>query len=133
MQPEILRSQNPFLSTSSGLRQTHQEQAGNFRQNCNQSELIKLLMTMRQEMKERDDQLKTQLQLKDEYFAEEHRIRDQNLEDALKKRDEEWRAEIEKSDIEWRTVLRERERENALKASMDSRDNNCMNSLGHYQ
>ena len=34
-----------------------------------------------------------------------------------------------KKDIEWRTVLRDRD--NALKASMDSRDNNCMNSLGH--
>ena len=32
-------------------------------------------------------------------------------------------------DIEWRTTLRDRD--NALKASMDSRDNNCMNSLGH--
>ena len=32
-------------------------------------------------------------------------------------------------DIEWRTVLRDRD--NALKASMDSRDNNCMNSLEH--
>ena len=29
----------------------------------------------------------------------------------------------------WRTVLRDRD--NALKASMDSRDNNCMNSLEH--
>ena len=32
-------------------------------------------------------------------------------------------------DTEWRTVLKDRD--NALKASMDSRDNNCMNSLGH--
>ena len=36
-----------------------------------------------------------------------------------------------KKDEEWRTVLRDRD--NALKASMDSRDNNCMNSLGHCQ
>ena len=61
MQPEILRSQNPFLSASLELRQTHQEQAESSGQNCNQSELIKLLMSMRKEMKERDDQLKTQL------------------------------------------------------------------------
>ena len=88
-------------------------------------------MSMRQEMKERDDQLKTQLQLKDEYFDKELKRRYQNLEDALKKRDEEWRAEIERRDIEWRTVLRDRD--NALKASMDSRDNNCMNNLGHCQ
>ena len=36
-----------------------------------------------------------------------------------------------KRDIEWRTVLRERD--NALKASMDSRDSNFMNSLGHFK
>ena len=34
-------------------------------------------------------------------------------------------------DIKWRTVLRDRD--NALKPSMDSSDNNCMNSLGHCQ
>ena len=84
---------------------------------------------MRREIKERENQLKTQLQLRDEYFDVELRRRDQNLEDALKKRDEEWKIEIEKKDIEWRTILRDRD--NALKASMDSIDNNCMNSLGH--
>ena len=61
MQPEILRSQNPFLSAFPELRQTHQEQAESSGQNCNQSKLIKLLMFMRQEMKERDDQLRIQL------------------------------------------------------------------------
>ena len=96
MQPEILRSQNPFLSAFPELRQTHQDQAESSRKNCNQSKLIKLLMSMRQEMKERDDQLKTQLQLRDEYFDAELKRRDQDLEDALKKMDEEWRVEIEK-------------------------------------
>ena len=80
-------------------------------------------------MKERDNQLKTQLQLRDEYFDAELKRRDQNLEDALKKMHEEWKVEIEKIDTEWRTILRDRD--NALKASMDSRDNNYMNSLGH--
>ena len=49
----------------------------------------------------------------------------------MKKMDEEWRAEIEKKDIEWRIVLRYRD--NALKGSMDSRDNISMNSLGHHK
>ena len=84
---------------------------------------------MWQEIREKDNQLKTQLQLRDEYFDAELKRRDQNLEDALKKRDEEWRSEIEKRDIEWRTILRDRD--NTLKASMDSRDSNFMNSLGH--
>ena len=43
-----------------------------------------MLMSMRQEMKERDNQLKTQLQLMDEYFDVELKRMDQNLEDALK-------------------------------------------------
>ena len=47
-------------------------------------------------MKERDDQLKTQLQLRDEYFDAELIRKDKNLKDALKKMDEEWRAKIEK-------------------------------------
>ena len=53
------------------------------------SPLIELLMSMGQEMKERDNQLKTQLQLWDEYFDVELKRRDQNLENARKKRDEE--------------------------------------------
>ena len=43
--------------------------------------------------------------------------------------DEEWRSKIEKRDQEWRGILRYGD--NTLKESMDARDNNCMNSLGH--
>ena len=88
-------------------------------------------MSMRYEINERDNQLKTQLQLKDEYFDAKLRRRDHNLEDALKKMNEEWKIKIAKRDVEWRTVLRDRD--NALKERVDSRDNNYMNSLGHYQ
>ena len=60
---------------------------------------------MKHEMKERDDQLKTQLQPRDEYFDAELRRRDRNLEDALKQKDEEWRAELEKRDQNWLNSL----------------------------
>ena len=53
---------------------------------------MEMLKSLKREMKERDDQLKIQVQLRDE--DEELRRRDQNLEDALKQRDEEWRAEL---------------------------------------
>ena len=96
MQPKAQKSQSQLWNASLELRQTHQEQAEIFRQNCNHAELIELLMSMRQEMKEKDNQLKTQLQLRDEYFDAELKRRDHNLEDALKKRDEEWKVEIEK-------------------------------------
>ena len=49
-------------------------------------------MSMWQKMKARDDQLRTQLQLKKEHFDVEIKRRDHNLEDALRKRDEEWRS-----------------------------------------
>ena len=62
---------------------------------------MEMLKSMKQEMKERDDQLKLQLQLRDEYMEVELKRRDQNLEDALKQRDEEWRAELEKRDQNW--------------------------------
>ena len=76
LQSEAQRSQSQFWSAPPELRQNQHEQAESSGQNCNQSELIKLLMSMRQEIKERDDQLKTQLQLRDEYFSEELKRRD---------------------------------------------------------
>ena len=102
-------------------------------------------------MQERDNQLEVQLQLKDEYMDAKLRRRDQNLEEALKQRDEEWRAELEKRDTEWRIVIRDRElafwtktgkheagllkmlgnRDNALKACLESRDKNWLNNLAH--
>ena len=44
---------------------------------------MEVLKSMKQEMKERDNQLKLQLQLKDEYREAELGRRDQNLEDAV--------------------------------------------------
>ena len=81
----------------------------------------------------------------------ELRRRDHNLEDALKQRDEEWRVQLEKRDTKWRIVLRDREvafwtktgkhearrikmledRDKALKACLESRDKNWLNSLAH--
>ena len=62
---------------------------------------MEVLKSLKQEMKERDNQLQLQLQLRDEYMEAEHRRRDQNLEDALRKRDEELRGELEKRDQYW--------------------------------
>ena len=82
----------PILECTPKLRKTQHEQAESSGQNCNHTKLIELLISMRQKIRERYNQLKTQLQLKDEYFDAELKRRDQNLEDALKKRDEEWRT-----------------------------------------
>ena len=88
MQQEVQRSRNPFRNVSLELGQTHQEQDESSGQGCNHAELIEMLMSMWKEMKEKNYQLKTQLQLRDEYFGAELKRRDQNLEDALKKMDE---------------------------------------------
>ena len=106
MQQEAQRSQSPFGNASPELRQIHQEQAESSMQNCNNAKLMEMLMSMRQEMKERDNQLKLQLQLRDEYMEADLKIRDQNLEDALRKRDEEWRVELEKRDQYWLNSIR---------------------------
>ena len=66
---------------------------------------MEMLKSMKHEMKERDDQLKIQLQLRDKYFDAELIRRDQSLEDALKQRNEEWRAELEKRDQNWLNSL----------------------------
>ena len=62
---------------------------------------MEVLKSLKQEMKERDNQLKLQLQLRDGYMEAELIRRDHNLEDALRKRDEEWRGELEKRDQYW--------------------------------
>ena len=53
---------------------------------------MEMLISMKHEMKERDNELQIQIQLMDEYMDAELRMRDLNLEEALKQRDEEWRA-----------------------------------------
>ena len=60
--------------------------------------MMEILISMKQEMRERDGQLRIQHQLRDEYMDPELKRIDQNQEDALKQRDEEWRAELEKKD-----------------------------------
>ena len=60
--------------------------------------MLTLLQTMRQEMEDRDKQLKIQLQLRDEYMEAELKRRDQNLEEALKQRDEDWKSRWEQGE-----------------------------------
>ena len=97
-QQEFQGSLSPNWNVSPNLREIHQEQAESSRHQGNNIELMEMLKSMKQEMKERDNQLKIQLQLRDEYLDAELRRRDQNIEDALKQRNEEWRAELEKRD-----------------------------------
>ena len=47
---------------------------------------------MRQEIQERDNQLKVQIQLKYECIDAEFKRRDQNLKETLRLRDEEWKS-----------------------------------------
>ena len=108
-QQEFQGSQGPNWNASTDLGEIHHKQAEGSRHQCNNTELMELLKSMKQEMKERDDKLEIQLQLRDEYMDEELKRRDQNLENALKQRYEEWRAKLEKRDTKWRIVIRDRE------------------------
>ena len=66
------------------LIQIHQEQAESLGRHDNNTELVEILKAMRQEMQERDDGLKIQLQLRDKYMDAKLKKRDQNLEEALR-------------------------------------------------
>ena len=70
---------------------------------------MEMLKVMRQEMQERDNQLKIQLQLRDEYLDAELKRKHQNLEGALKLRNEEWKSRWETRERELSEELRARE------------------------
>ena len=71
------------------MRQVHQEHVESSKPLGNNIEILEMLKAIRQEMEERDNQMKIQLQLRDEYMDAELKMRDQNLEEALNQRDEE--------------------------------------------
>ena len=99
------------MTFSPEVRQVHQEHAESSEPIGNNSVVLEMLKAMRQEIQERDNQLKFQLQLRDEYMDAELKMRDHNLEEALKHRDEEWKSRWE---------LREQELSEELKAREDA-------------
>ena len=74
------------------MRQVHQEHVESSKPLGNNATVLEMLKAMRQEMQERDNQLKVQLQLRDGYMDAELKRRDQNLEEALKQIDGEWKS-----------------------------------------
>ena len=89
---------NLVLTFSPEVRQVQPKQGESSKFLSSGVAVLALLQTMRQEMEERDKQLKLQLQLRDEYMEVELKKRDQNLEEALKQRDEEWKSRWEQRD-----------------------------------
>ena len=75
---------SPILTFSPEVRQVQPEQGERSKPLSSSVAILTLLQTIRQEMEERDKQMKLQLQLKDEYMKAELKRRDQNLEEALK-------------------------------------------------
>ena len=57
-QQDFQESQSPNKNAFSYLRQTRQKQAEGSRHQCNNAELMEMLKSLKQEMKERNDQLK---------------------------------------------------------------------------
>ena len=105
------RSVSPVLTFSLEVRQVHQEHVESSKPLDNNTVVLEMLKSMRQEMEERDNQLKLQLQLRDEYMDAELKKRDQNLNEALKQRDEEWKSRWE---------LREQKLSEELRARKDA-------------
>ena len=99
---------SPVLTLSPDERQVHQEQVESSEPLGSNAVVLDLLKAMRQEMEERDNQLKLQLQLRDEYMESKLKMRDQNLEEALKKSDEEWKSRWERREQELSEKLSKR-------------------------
>ena len=91
------------------MKQVHQEQAESSKPLNSNVVVLNLVKAMKQELEERDSQLKLQLQLKDEYLEAELKRIDQYLEEALKQRDEEWESRWEIRKQELSEELRARE------------------------
>ena len=66
------------------MRQVHQEHVESLEPLGNNTIVLEMLKATRQEIEERDNQLKLQMQLMDEYMDAELNMRDRNLEEALK-------------------------------------------------
>ena len=60
-QEHRLNNASPILTISPDVRQAHQEQAGNSQPQGKNIELMEMLKAMRQEVQEKDSQLKIQL------------------------------------------------------------------------
>ena len=87
-QQQKQRSLSPVLTLSSEVRQVHEEHVESSEPPSNNDALNDMLKAMRQEIHERDNPLKVQLQLRNEYMDAELKRRYQNLEEALRLRDE---------------------------------------------
>ena len=74
------------------MRQVEPEHVEGLEPLSQNSTVLEMLKAMRQEMEERDNQLKLQLQLRDEYMEAELKMRDLNLEATLNHIDEEWKS-----------------------------------------
>ena len=90
------------------MKEYNQEPVGRSRQQSNNSDIMNMLVRMKQRMRERDDRLKLQLQLIEEYLEAKLRRRDKHLEEVIRQRDLEWKEEIEGRDSMWREELRVR-------------------------
>ena len=89
---------SPILTFSPKVRQVQLEQGEISKPLSSSATMLTLLQTVRQEMEERDKQLKFQLQVRDEYMKAKLKRRDQNLEEALKQRDEDWKSRWEQEE-----------------------------------
>ena len=61
------RNMSPIWNLSLNAREYHQELVGSCRQQSNNADIMDMLVRMEQGMREKDNQLKLQLELRDEY------------------------------------------------------------------
>ena len=98
--PQRQRSLSLVLTFSPEARQVQPDHVEGSEPLGNNSAVLEMLKFIKQELEERDIQLKLQLQLRDEYMEAELKRMDQYLEEALKQRDEEWKSRWERREHE---------------------------------
>ena len=108
------KAENEESSGAAQLAAQEQRRKGKKRaetEESNTSKLLNLLMEMKAEMKERDEQIREELRWSDNHLEDQIKKRENNLVAALQQRDEDWREELVVRGKALRAKFRERERE----------------------
>ena len=97
------------------MRKDFPELAENSRKDAGNIEIMEMLISIKKEMKEREDKWEKHQQIREEFLEAKFRRNEQLFEQNLRQREEEWKEEMKK---------KEKEFEEKMKASLEASYNN---------
>ena len=95
VEDEMHNKRSPLIPSPSDVRETFFELAECSRSNQGNAEIMEMLVSMKNEMEEREKMWEQQQKIKEEFLEADFKRREQQWEQMLKQRDEEWKEEIE--------------------------------------